>query len=376
MHTESPGFLFIMAVLLIISSCSRTIKHSANNIDSTGKVKAVYLLPKNIHQLNLRFGQIEAKIINHDIVGKGTVIIPPENMYSITAPVNGKISGLNIQSKQEIKKGQLIAGIQNIDFITLQQEYLEAKNQYEYYKNEYIRQGELTVENATTIKNMQAARRDYQTTELKFNALSLKLKLWGINPETLSMDNLISNIPIHSDLQGIISQIYIQNGSYVQPGDPLLDMILDSRVQIKIFVEESNFNQFQEGQSVDCFLPPDSLTLIKASICSFQPQIDPISQTAIIYASFQDAQPELVPGMTVHCKIHTTMDSVKVICSSAVIKDGQDYVVFVKHNGKFFRVPVLTGFFSETLTEIYGMPDNMSDSIIIYNAKRLKTYFN
>ena len=59
--------------------------------------------------------------------------------------------------------------------------YLENKSELDYYQEEYKRQGELTVENAASIKKLQQAKANYYKFEASYQSLKAQLELLGVN---------------------------------------------------------------------------------------------------------------------------------------------------------------------------------------------------
>ena len=98
-------------------------------------------------------------------------------MASVSPIIGGFIKSLNYFPGDFVEKGAVIASLQHPDFISLQQQYIETKSQIDYYQEEFKRQGELTVENAASIKNMQKAKADYLSSEATYKSLKSQLKL-------------------------------------------------------------------------------------------------------------------------------------------------------------------------------------------------------
>ena len=61
-----------------------------------------------------------------------------------------------------VKKGQLLVTIENPDFITLQQEYMEVKQQLVYLASEYDRQKTMREENITSQKSFSKSGKRIQ----------------------------------------------------------------------------------------------------------------------------------------------------------------------------------------------------------------------
>ena len=101
----------------------------------------------------------------------GTLVIPSADIVLITSPSAGLLKVFSFPSGSYVKKGEVLALIENIEFLKLQQQYLEAKSEFFYYGEDLKRQGGLAIENATSVKKMQQAQRDYQTSEIRFRSL-------------------------------------------------------------------------------------------------------------------------------------------------------------------------------------------------------------
>ena len=98
--------------------------------------------------------------------------------------------------------GQCIAVLEHPDYIKIQQDYLETKSQWELYKEDFKRQGELTVENASSIKTMQQAQASFKAIEVRLFALKSQLKLLGIDADSLHIGTIsIYGKPYRTDLR-------------------------------------------------------------------------------------------------------------------------------------------------------------------------------
>jgi membrane fusion protein, heavy metal efflux system len=237
---------------------------------------------------------------------QGYLLPTPETLIRIPAPAQG-IVRLKLRSPEDfIKAGTVLATLENIEFLQMKQEYLEAENQLEFLQEDYKRQGELTVENATSIKKMQAARRDYQSAELARNALRSRLKAYGICIDCLRPDQLTPFIDIRAPRSGYILEINTLSGSFTSLGDIILVMCMDRSLVLKFHVPEQVIPQLKRDQPVDFYLGRDSLTLYNARLLSRPYSIDPNTHMAEMYAALTGQTGDFIPGMSVTVKIMTS----------------------------------------------------------------------
>ena len=106
-------------------------------------------------------GKIENKQISGTIKVNGVLDVPPQQLVSISVPLGGFVKNTSLLQGSRVKKGQVIATIENLDFIQIQQDYLEAKSQLELTEADYKRQQELAKENVNSQKTLQQSRHKF-----------------------------------------------------------------------------------------------------------------------------------------------------------------------------------------------------------------------
>ena len=72
-----------------------------------------------------------------------------------------------------ISKGEVIAVMEDPQYIQLQQDYLTAKAQFAYNESEYLRQKELNESKAASDKVFEQAKATYQTQNILIKSFSL-----------------------------------------------------------------------------------------------------------------------------------------------------------------------------------------------------------
>ena len=84
---------------------------------------------------------------------------------------------------QYVSKNAVIATLENPEFITLQQTYLDSHAQTEYLQAEFERQKNLSAEQAASQKKYQQSKADYLSMKSRQDAAAAQLSLLGISPE-------------------------------------------------------------------------------------------------------------------------------------------------------------------------------------------------
>lgn len=364
-----PIMLFIA---LFINSCAHDPARRIT--DATGNITAVHLSSAEIKRAGVKYGSIAKYQTDKWISCSGNLIVAPENRIFIPAPAAGKIIAVYFTNGQYVKKGSKLASIENIDFIILQQDYLQALYQFDYLREEYARQGELTVENATSLKYMQLAKRDYQSAELRLYALRSQLQFLGICPDSMKFDHLSPVIHIMAPCSGNISNAMIGFGSYVEKGGMLFRLDNKQDLLAKLNVPEQYISFLQKGQQVNFWLQ-DSLSTFVAKLSTIVREIDADSHSAIVYAELGEMKKQFVPGMSVKAKILAGNEPAFFVNSHSIVNNPKGDYLFASVKGNFTRIFIKKGNTSGEMTEITGFSHEIADSVVVAGIEYLNTLF-
>lgn len=375
MPTKWSRVQAFMAIIMVLAGCN----HPDNPVVKLGysarQFDAAQLTPKDIRKAGIAFESIQKQEVPRHINCTGYLITTPGHRISIPSPAAGRIIAVHYRLGQFIKAGTKISLLENVDFVKLQQEYLETLNQFDYFKEEYARQGELTVENATSMKKMQIARRDYQSAEIMLLALRSQLENLGICPDSVRSEKFTPIIPIMADCSGYLSKIDICTGTYVEKGKPLFELVNTQALSLKLKVLEQYFGKLKPGQIVDFHMSFDSFSTYKAKLTSVVKEIDPNQHTATIYAELSMRNESFIPGMSVKASIEAGYDTVWMMHPASIFHHPTGSFIFVKKDGYYIKIPIQQGSTNQGKTEINGLPDQMSDSVVISGVEYLGALF-
>jgi cobalt-zinc-cadmium efflux system membrane fusion protein len=114
------------------------------------------------------------------------------------------------------------------EYLRLQEEYLITQAHLNFHKTNYSRQGELAVDKAGTLKEMEKAKALYEEYQTRFNSLKSQLEMLHIDPGSIHSDSLIKEITLYAPVSGIISTILRSPGELSDELHPVMK-IADTR---------------------------------------------------------------------------------------------------------------------------------------------------
>ena len=196
-------FSLVAAILFIlITGCKQPV--AKEELDEHQEEEGlIEFTQEQYNQADIIIGKAEKKILGSELDVNGIIDVPPHGNISINLPYGGFLRSTPILTGTEVKKGQLIATIQNPDFIDFQQEYQEGLAQREFLKAEYNRDKALFNGQAISEKEFQETKSIYKGNEIGINALAEKLKIIGFNTESIAQGKTTSVVNIYAPVSGL-----------------------------------------------------------------------------------------------------------------------------------------------------------------------------
>lgn len=324
MNRITNKIVFALLVFSALFSCNTAKKEEAEEHHEEEE-NAVELTEAQIETAGVAFGKVEMKQISGTIKVNGVLDVPPQQLVSVSVPFGGFLKSTDLLQGMHVKKGQLIATIENIEYIQLQQDYLEATNQLEFSKADYERQQALARENVNSAKTLQQAKSTFLTWMAKKNGFEAKLKLLNINLAELEQGRIISTIRIYAPINGYVTEVNVNIGKFVNPTDVLFEIVDTEHLHAELTVFEKDVPKIKIGQKIRFTLANETeermakVYLIGREITS--------DRTVRIHCHIDKEDTDLLPGMYLKAVVETSGASVPSLPDEAVVDyQGKKYV--------------------------------------------------
>ncbi|NBC83437.1 MAG: efflux RND transporter periplasmic adaptor subunit [Bacteroidetes bacterium] len=320
---------------------------------------------------NIKTALIKKGVIHEIIRAKGNIETPPNSRAGVSAPMGGFIKEARFYTGRYVPKGTVLAILEHPSYIQLQQQYLRAKNELEYYKADFTRQGQLTVENAASVKQMQEAEVKYRTTEVDYLALRAQMQLLGLNPDSIHEDGISATIELKAPISGHISSINASIGKYAPDNEVLYQIINNKHIQVHLQVYEKDIVKIQPGYTITFKLINNADNTYKARIHTISQNVNKETGRINVHAHLIENYPELLPGMYVNAEIDIPSDSVYILPKNAVFREGEKSWAYLQFNNTFKKIEIETGSTNNENVAIL----NLADSLLQYPFVVEGTYY-
>lgn len=301
----------------------------------------------------------------------GMIDVPPQNLVSVSIPLGGYLKSSSLLPGKPVSKGQVIAVIENPQFIQLQQDYLMAKSKMHFAQLDYNRQKLLNQSQATSDKVMQQAQSEMNNQKIVMNSLAQQLRLININPESLNSGNIKKNVPVYSTINGFVSKVNVNIGKYVNPSDVLFELINPDDIHLNLKVYEKDLENLQKGQRFAAYTNTEPDKKYYGEILLISKDVNP-GGWAEVHCHFEKYDQSLVPGMYMNAEIETSTSFSNAVPEESIVNfEGKDFV-FVEDKKQTYRLtPVTLGETENGFVQIVNSDDFKNKKIVTRNAYTL-----
>jgi RND family efflux transporter MFP subunit len=351
---------------------------SCNGGKKTGKdSQETEVIPEDIVELRddqvkvagIELGTIDSVYLSSRLEVNGSVIVSAKDLATVCMPLGGFVKSTTLMPGSTVSKGQTLAVLENLEFINIQQNYLETKIRYEYAEAEYIRHSELYIDEVYSQNNVQQVTSDFKSLKAQLKSLGQKLNLIGINPAELHEDDISSTVALISPISGYVKTVNVNIGKFVSPSDILFEIINSDKLLLELNLFEKDASKVSAGQKIQFFINNES-EQHEAVIYETGKSIN-ADRTCKVYANVPGTCKNVLPGMYVNAIIETAGSWCTALPSDAIVSfDDKDYIFIFDRNKEENGKP-----FSEyRMIEVQkGLIDSGFTGIILPPGLEIKT---
>lgn len=331
-----PASIIFVLIAFALFSCGEATINTKNGTEKNPVAEkhenenTATLTASQIKSIGIEMGRIEQKQLTASLKANGTLRVPNQNKASINSIYNGIVKSLLVQPGDIVQKGQVIATVANPDFIVAQEEYLGIGSKITLAEQEYNRQKELNEGNAGALKNLQAATATLNSLQSRKAALEQQISLMGIHPSAVTNGKLISVLSLRSPIGGIVSNVGVKMGSYVDVSTIVAEVVDNSQLHLDLFIYEKDLPKLRENQSIHFTVTNNPGKEYDAEIYSLGSTFEDESKAVSVHARVKGNKTGLIDGMSITALISLDKITTPAVADDAIVtSQGQDYIFVV-----------------------------------------------
>lgn len=316
--------LILTTCLLLLTSCGEKKTEEAAHEEEKSE-NEVALTAMQFKTVGIETGSVENRNLNLVIKANGYTTVPPQNMANVSTLIGGTVKDILVLEGTYVNKGKVLATIQNLEVVEMQEAYNSAIANIEYLQLEYNRQKTLSDEDVNPRKLLQEVKAKLAIEKARAKASKDKLQALNMNTKGSSL------VPIVSPISGYVGKISIAKGAFAETGITLFEVVDNSQMHLDLNVYEKDLGSISVGQTIDFILTNQGNKSIKGKIFGINKSFSNESKTVAVHAKINPADSkDLISGMYVSANINIKNATVPALPKDAVVKNGDKYFVYIQ----------------------------------------------
>lgn len=314
--------------LTLFSACAN--KNQANSPEVMAeKTQQIKLSKAQVALAGLTFCMPQQQKVESHIRVRGNVVVLAQNQSSMHTYLPGTVESIDVLEGQRIKKGQLIAQLGSLEYVELQQNYLEQRSEYDLAKAEWERIDNLYTQKAVSLKEMQQAKNKFEMISVRKSATLARLHLMGCDVEKLVHSGSVSKTySVYAAMDGYLYKLPISIGSRIQGNDELARIINLDRLHADLYVFEKDIHAIKEGQSVDLHFINTQFPAAKGKVEFISRAVDVEKKSILVHVVFHPSHAMILPDMQVEADFISEQVQDNVIPAAAVLRSDNHFNYF------------------------------------------------
>ena len=334
-------FIALLTSLLLITGCKKSQPSSA-----TQTAQDPNLVMANESLLaQIKISEVAQSDVSDILRVAGQIDFDEQALTRIGASVTGRVTQINAQLGNEVKKGDTLALINSSELSNSQLAYLKARSEKEFHRRTVQRAKTLFEADVISAAELQRRESEYEVASAQTRAAQDQLRVLGVNlkaMEELATTGAIDSVAsVMATIKGVVVERKVTTGQVVQPADVLFTVADLSRVWAVAQVPEQQVAQVKVGQSVRIEVPALENEKLIGKLIYVGQTVNPESRTVLVRTELDNTSGRLKPSMLASMLIESTPTKRMVVPITAIVREQDtDYVFTEEKPGSFRLKPV------------------------------------
>jgi cobalt-zinc-cadmium efflux system membrane fusion protein len=335
------AFIALLTSLLLISGCKKSQPSGASQTAQD---------PNLVMANEALLAQIKISVVSQGDVSDilrvaGQIDFDEQALTRIGASVTGRVTQINAQLGNEVKKGDTLALINSSELSNSQLAYLKARSEKEFHRRTVQRAKTLFEADVISAAELQRRESEYEVASAQTRAAQDQLRVLGVNlkaMEELATTGAIDSVAsVMATIKGVVVERKVTTGQVVQPADVLFTVADLSRVWAVAQVPEQQVAQVKVGQSVRIEVPALENEKLIGKLIYVGQTVNPESRTVLVRTELDNTSGRLKPSMLASMLIESSPTKRVVVPITAIVREQDaDYVFIEEKPGSFRLKPV------------------------------------
>lgn len=350
MNKKTKWGIFIgIGALLIVAAIYTNMPKENEELAAADKIMTNQARGRKA--LNVNAIIIKPQLLKEEIPITGITL--PDEEVDLSFEASGKITEINFEEGTFVKKGQLLAKVNDRP---LRAQLQRLVSQLKLAEDRVFRQNALLERDAVS-------KEAYEQVKTELATLNADIDLVEAN---------IQQTELRAPFDGIIGLRQVSVGSFASSSTVVAKLTKVSPLKIEFAIPERYANDVKAGTNLS-FTIEGRLTPIQAKVYARESKIDLETHTLTMRALYSNPNGSIMPGRYASIQLtNQEVENALVVPSQAIVPEMGKDKVFLYKNGKATPVEITTGIRTEKDVQVLkGL--NVGDTIIVSGTLQLRT---
>jgi len=305
----------------------------------------------------VRVAKVQRKTVTEKVIAYGSVVAQPGKTHSVSIAFETRVRHVLVAPGQFVRENDPLIEIELSPAAQVQ--FQQAKNAAEAAQKELKQTQERFNLKLATNQDLSAAEKTARDAEAQLTALQ-RAGAGGDNR-------------VHSDVAGVIAKVNAQDGQIVPPGNPVVEIVAENDIEVKLGVEAEDLSAAQEGAPVTIIpLNDPTAPKVEGTIRLVTRRIDPATRLVDVYVTLPPGTKLFLDGY-VRGEIQRTEKNALAVPRSAVLpNESREFEIFTVENNHAIRHTVKIG--AENPNEIQVIANDLheGDPVVTFGNYELE----
>lgn len=345
-------YFIILTFSFALIACGTKSGSEAEQAIDAVEMDTITVSDAQLKNAEFQTGPLQTAEMSSLLKVNGKIDVPPQNMVSISVPLGGYLKTSKLLPGMHVNKGEVLAVMEDQQYIQLQQDYLMAKVKLSQLEKEYARQKELNASQATSDKMLQQSEADLKSQRIISAALAQKLQLAGIHPANLTENNISKSVNIHSPIDGYVTKVNVNIGKYISPTEIMFELVNPTDIHLALKVFEKDLPKLFIGQELIAFTNNNPSKKYDCEVLLMGKDINAEGYTDV-HCHFEQYDKVLIPGTYMNAEIKVKNRQAIVLPAEAIVRhEGKHFIFKEVAKQKYTMLEVEAGETENGFTEL------------------------
>lgn len=325
----------IVVVIALLTGCSGADTETADTSATPPSTTSDTIVVDDARRrrLDLRDVTIITDTVSPTVTVYGTLDVDAMDRAAVAPVLGGRLQQINVRPGSYVRKGELLAVVNNPDIAALQESLLVLRARKTAAEAELTRQTTLRSRDAGVGRSYETAEAELATITAQLRSREEQLQLAGISPQTLTSATITTSARVLSPLEGWVTSIPTTRGVWVSPQDTIAIVVSRSGLF-------ATFTVFQRDIDMATIGAPFTVQLTSDSTKSLTGVIDRIVPSAAndgsvrVYGNLHTSPSTswALPGIRIIANINGPAHPAVIVPTDAIITRGTTSFIRIRIN--------------------------------------------